>query len=83
MPTNDEWAEATAGFRRLQVELNTLVARYCVPNRAVTIKIERRDDGGLRIWSDEVMGLIVSGADPEQTLAKVWPALVALKADPK
>lgn len=34
----------------------------------VSLTIEKRDDGGLRIWSDDLPGLVLSGADPME----VW-----------
>lgn len=47
-------------------------------DEAVTIRLERRIDGGLRISSAETPGLILSGADPQKVLTDVWPALEAL-----
>lgn len=49
----------------------------------VTLKMQRREDGGLRVWSDKVGGLILSGSDPEKVMSKIWPGLVALKAEPQ
>ena len=39
------------------------------------LKVQRRSDGGLRIWSDDVPGLVSSGADEAAVLADVRPAL--------
>lgn len=36
---------------------------------------ERREDGGLRVTSPEVPGLILSGADPREVLRDVAPAI--------
>lgn len=44
----------------------------------VTITLERREDGGLRVWSDDVLGLILSHADPITTGQDIVPALLAL-----
>lgn len=79
LPTHEEWQTALADFRRLQADINALVARYCTPHGSVTLRLERREDGGLLIWSDEVMGLIITAALPGDAMAKVWPALHALK----
>ncbi len=49
----------------------------------VTLKMQRREDGGLRVWSDKVDGLILAGKEPEKVMAQIWPGLVALKAEPK
>lgn len=49
----------------------------------ITLKMQRREDGGLRVWSDKVNGLILSGAKPEEVMAQIWPGLVALKAEPQ
>jgi len=47
-------------------------------DRAYTIKIMPREDGGLRVLSDDAPGLILSGADPLKVMAAVLPALEAL-----
>lgn len=39
---------------------------------------ERREDGGLRITSPEVPGLVLSGEDPAEVMADVLPAIDAL-----
>lgn len=41
----------------------------------VTLKMQRRPDGGLRVWSDEVPGLVLSHKDPAKVLSDVVPAL--------
>lgn len=46
--------------------------------RKITIQIEPRGDGGICIWSPEVMGLILSGSDPAKVMAAIWPALEAI-----
>ena len=40
-----------------------------------TIIIERREDGGLRVYSDDIPGLILSHSDPRKVLADIAPAL--------
>ncbi len=45
----------------------------------VTIILHRRGDGGLRVYSDDVPGLILSGPDPAKVMLDVWPALVAIQ----
>jgi hypothetical protein len=43
-----------------------------------TLQCERREDGGLRIWSDDVPGLILSGLKPRDVMRDVIPAIDAL-----
>lgn len=44
----------------------------------IVVKMLRREDGGLRIWSDGIGGLILSDNDPVRACGKIWPALLAL-----
>lgn len=46
--------------------------------REITIKIGPREDGGLRIWSDDVPGLVLSFRDQRTVLLDLGPALIAL-----
>lgn len=48
----------------------------------LTIKLQRREDGGLRVYSDDVRGLVLSGRDPVEVMADVWPALEVLRPAP-
>jgi hypothetical protein len=41
----------------------------------VTVRFERRDDGGLLIYSDDVPGLVLSHRDPRKALEDLIPAL--------
>lgn len=41
----------------------------------VTVTFERRDDGGLRVWSDDVPGLVLSHTDIDGVLEDVKAAL--------
>ncbi len=47
----------------------------------VIVKLQRRRDGGLRAWSDDVPGLVLSGDDPELVLADIGPALQVILSD--
>ena len=47
--------------------------------RNISIRIEPRCDGGIRIWSPQLKGLILSGADPVKVLADLWPAITVLE----
>ena len=47
----------------------------------VTVHIKRRRDGGLRVWSDELPGLVLSSRDPEQVLADVAPAIEVIVSE--
>lgn len=52
-----------------------------IPRTAITLKLERRpQDGGLRVYSDDVPGLVLSGPDPDKVMADVMPALRGLGA---
>ena len=44
----------------------------------VTVTFERRDDGGLRVWSDDVPGLLLSNPDANAVIGDVIPALETL-----
>jgi hypothetical protein len=44
----------------------------------ITIHLAPRDDGGIRIWSDDVPGLILSGPDALTVISDIGPALKAL-----
>lgn len=46
----------------------------CLPN-AVTLKLEPRPDGGLRVSSDDVPGLVLSHKHPAKVMADILPAL--------
>lgn len=41
----------------------------------VTVHIQQRRDGGLRVWSDDLPGLVLSHKDPKRVLADIAPAL--------
>jgi len=46
----------------------------------VAVYLAPREGGGLRVWSDEVIGLILSGPDPRKVGADIWPAIEAIRA---
>ena len=41
----------------------------------VTVHLERREDGGLRAYSDDVPGFVLSHSDPKAVMADIKPAL--------
>jgi hypothetical protein len=41
----------------------------------VVVKLEHRSDGGLRAYSDDVPGFVLSHADPEAVIRDIKPAL--------
>jgi hypothetical protein len=49
----------------------------------VTVCFERREDGGLRAYSDDIPGLVLSHSDPQKLLADVMPALEVLETAAK
>jgi hypothetical protein len=46
----------------------------------VTVTLEDREDGGLRVYSDDLPGLILSGSDRNRVAAQIVPAIEALFA---
>lgn len=46
--------------------------------REISIRISEREDGGIRVWSDDVPGLVLSGPDKDKVLGDIGPALKAL-----
>ena len=40
----------------------------------IKVFLEDRDDGGVRVWSDDLPGLILSGRDRVKVLADIEPA---------
>jgi predicted RNase H-like HicB family nuclease len=47
----------------------------------ITIMYQHRGDGGLRVKSDDVPGLHLSGADPDEVWADIKPAIEMLFRD--
>jgi len=52
-----------------------MLAIYPGMTTKVTVTFERREDGGLMAWSDDVPGFVLSHKDPAMVLADVKPAL--------
>jgi hypothetical protein len=50
-------------------------------NFKVRVNFEPRGDGGLRAYSDDVPGFVLSYADCEETLAAVVPVLETILSD--
>lgn len=44
----------------------------------LVVNFERRADGGLRAWSDDLPGFVLSHSNPEAVIADVPPALEAI-----
>ncbi len=51
-------------------------------DREITIKIAPRPDGGLRIYSDDLPGLVLSSFYPVSVLRDLSQALIVLLTDP-
>lgn len=49
--------------------------------KRVSLSLEFRPDGGLRVYSDNVPGLILSGVDPDAVMSDVLPVLRELWPD--
>jgi hypothetical protein len=47
----------------------------------ITVHFERREDGGLRVWSDDLPGLHLSHRNPELVLDDVRRAIGVLLTD--
>jgi hypothetical protein len=47
----------------------------------VVLHIERRPDGGIRVWSDDVPGLVLSHRDPQRVLDDIKPALETILSE--
>jgi len=47
-------------------------------DREIKITLAPREDGGLRVWSDDLPGLILSGVDQEAVLADLDIAIIEL-----
>ena len=41
----------------------------------VVLQMQRRKDGGLRVWSKDVPGLVLSHRDPQKVIEDIKPAL--------
>jgi hypothetical protein len=48
-------------------------------DRELCIKMAPREDGGLRVWSDDLPGLILSHPDQLKVLKDIGPAIILLK----
>jgi hypothetical protein len=64
---HENWLEPIKGARTI--------------NREIVIRLLPREDGGLRVCSDDVPGLILSGPNPAAVMSDVWPALLVLTAN--
>ncbi len=49
-------------------------------DRTITITLEPREDGGIRIYSDALPGLILSHSDPHKAMEALGPSLQMLTA---
>ena len=47
----------------------------------IVIHLQRRPDGGLRVWSDDVPGLVLSHADADRVMADIIPAVETIMAE--
>jgi hypothetical protein len=49
-----------------------------VSKRHIKVLIEPRDDGGIRVYSDDLPGLILAGRERIRIMADIWPAAKAI-----
>jgi len=47
----------------------------------ITVRMSRRPDGGLRVWSDQLPGLVLSNKDPQRVMADIVPAMELILAE--
>ncbi len=47
----------------------------------IVIHLQRRPDGGLRVWSDDVPGLVLSHADAGRVMADIIPAVETIMGE--
>ena len=47
----------------------------------VQVRIERREDGGLRVWSDDLPELVLSHADADKVIADIPRAMEAILSE--
>jgi hypothetical protein len=52
-----------------------------IAERELRITLLLRPGGGLRICSDQAPGLVLSGFSPTNTLARLWPVVLALRGE--
>lgn len=46
----------------------------------IVVKFQKRDDGGLRVWSEDVPLFALSGDDPKAVAANIIPVLEVMVA---
>lgn len=49
-----------------------------IVKREISITIAPREDGGLRVWSDDLPGLVLSHSDQELVLKDLGSAVMAI-----
>jgi len=48
-------------------------------DREITINLAPREDGGIRVWSDDMPGLILSHNDQEKVLRELGVVIIELR----
>lgn len=82
--------DADGSAALIQPDATDLIARAIMAERArwqgqhpvpgaVTVTLEPRPDGGLRVWSASDPGLILSGRDVDAVLSDILPAVQVLR----
>ena len=51
-------------------------------DREITITLAPREDGGLRVWSDDLPGLVLSHISQRLVLEDLGPAIIELTTPP-
>lgn len=47
-------------------------------DREITIKLAPREDGGLRVWSDDLPGLVLSAPNQRDAMLDLGKAIISL-----
>lgn len=59
----------------------TASTRNALRFKAICLVFEKREDGGLRVWSDDVPGFVLSHSDSEAVFADVERALETILSE--
>ena len=77
VPVDRNWAEVES-LSEAEVMMS---ATYRHQSIKVTVHFERREDGGLTVWSEDLPGLTLSHRDPALVLDDVKAAIESLITD--
>lgn len=64
--------------RQEKIEEAQLDSNNSLVEQEIVIKLAPRNDGGVRVWSDDVPGLALSGREQDLVLLDIGPTLIGL-----